>query len=154
MRLRCNNNYWLISTQITLAGVHYDKEELIKQILTLEWEMFQATQNAGGRAECQDDWKTFEIMRSSQAKVWSDDALESYLSDLELAGSEDENLVAYKYGYMMELTYPDEFEKIKDRLPAISPFKQSLVEEICSYHGKWTLEAHERYPKLASGDVR
>ncbi len=127
-----------------------DREKLIERIIELEWEMFQATQNAGGRADCQDDRPTFEIMRSSQAKIWSDDTLESYLRDLELAESGGENLIAYKYGYMMETTYPDEYEKIKNRLPAVSASKKALVDEICSYHGNWTREAHSRYPRLAA----
>jgi hypothetical protein len=127
-----------------------NRDELINRIITLEWEMFQKTQNAGGRADCQDDNKTFVIMRSSQAKIWSNDTLESYLSDLEDAGVTGDNLIAYKYGYMMEVTYPEEYAKIKSMLPASSAFKLSLVEEICSYHGKWTYEAHEKYPRLAS----
>jgi hypothetical protein len=127
-----------------------DREQLISGIIALEWAMFQNTQNVGGRADCQDDWKTFEIMRASQAKIWADETLESYLRDLELAVERGENLIAYKYGYMMEHTYPEEYEQIKGMLPAPSPLKLSLVEEICAIHGGWTVEAHSKYPKLAA----
>ena len=41
------------------------RDELIMQIIKLEWSMFTSAQNNGGRASCQDDWPTFEIMRRS-----------------------------------------------------------------------------------------
>jgi hypothetical protein len=127
-----------------------NKDYLISKIIELEWAFFQATQNIDGRADCQDDKKTFEIMRTAQAKIWSENTLESYLSDLKNAMEEGENPVAFKYGYMMEETYPDEFQKIKHMLPDISTYKQELVEKICSIHGKWTYEAYNKYPNLIS----
>ncbi len=127
-----------------------EREALISGIVALEWAMFQKTQNAGGRADCQDDWNTFEIMRVSQAQIWADDTLESYLRDLEQAAERGENLIAYKYAYMMERTYPEEYERIKSMLPEPSALKLSLVEEICAIHGGWTIEARLRYPRLAA----
>jgi hypothetical protein len=70
-----------------------EKSVLINKIVELEWLFFQSTQNAGGRADCQDDRATFEIMRSSQAKVWSEAALESYLNDLDTAMAEGKILL-------------------------------------------------------------
>jgi hypothetical protein len=127
-----------------------EKSVLINKIVELEWLFFQSTQNAGGRADCQDDRTTFEIMRSSQAKVWSEAALESYLNDLDTAMAEGQNPVAYKYAYMMEQTFPDEYERIKNMLPPVSPYKLSLVDKICDYYGQWTFEAYTKYPKLTS----
>ena len=59
------------------------------------------------------------------------------------------NLVAFKYGYMMRVTFPEEYEAIKDRLPAVSPEKRRLVEAICAIHGTWSAEKAERSPLIS-----
>jgi molybdopterin-guanine dinucleotide biosynthesis protein len=46
------------------------KKELINKIVAKEWEMFQNVTNQGGRASCQENPDTFEIMRSSQWETW------------------------------------------------------------------------------------
>jgi hypothetical protein len=58
------------------------KKELINKIVAKEWEMFQNVTNQGGRASCQENPDTFEIMRSSQWETWPVEALESYLDDM------------------------------------------------------------------------
>ena len=126
-----------------------NKTELIDAIIKLEWSMFTTAQNAGGRASCQDDWETFEIMRRSQHLVWAMDTLESYRADLEAARAVGMNLVAFKYAYMMRITFPEEYEAIKDRLPPVSPAKEELVEAICAVHGRWAAEKAEKYPLLS-----
>ncbi len=126
------------------------KEELVNRIIQLEWGMFTNAQNNGGRASCQDDWPTFEIMRRSQHMVWAMDTLESYCADLEEAIGRGENLVAYKYGYMMRVTYPEEYEVIKVMLPPITGEKTDIVDEIAEAHAKWAAEKAEKYP-LVSG---
>ena len=40
-------------------------EEKLQRLIRLEWEEFQNVHNKGSRAPCQDDRKTFWIMRSS-----------------------------------------------------------------------------------------
>ena len=129
------------------------KTELIDEIIKLEWGMFTTAQNNGGRASCQDDWETFEIMRRSQHAVWAMDTLESYRADLEAARTLGWNLVAFKYAYMMRVTFPEEYEAIKDRLPPVSPEKKDLVEAICAVHAVWSAEKAEKYP-LVSGQGR
>lgn len=57
----------------------------IDEIVALEWEMFDRVCNCGGRAPCQDDREPFFIMRSIQFGVWSQQARESYLRDLQEA---------------------------------------------------------------------
>ena len=52
--------------------------KLIENIIRLEWDMFQKVKNVGGRASCQDDFKTFHIMRRSQYENWTDEMLLSY----------------------------------------------------------------------------
>lgn len=126
------------------------REDLIKEIIRLEWGMFTTAQNNGGRASCQDDWPTFEIMRRSQHMIWSMDTLDSYRSDLREAMGRGENLVAFKYGYMMRVTYPEEYEVIKVLLPPITPEKTAIVDEIADHHAAWAKEKAEKYP-LVSG---
>ena len=67
------------------------KGMLVASIVKTEWEMFQGVSNIGGRASCQEDLRTFEIMRSSQAASWSEATLESYLNDLKDAKSSGRN---------------------------------------------------------------
>ena len=126
------------------------RDELIDEIIKLEWSMFTKTHNNGGRASCQDDWQTFEIMRRSQHMIWAMDTLDSYRKDLQTAKELGANLVTFKYAYMMRVTFPDEYEKLKDSLPAVSPEKKELVEEICAYHAKWSAEKAKKYPLISS----
>ena len=78
--------------------------------------MFDEVQNNGGRAECQNNPREFEIMRSSQLKTWSEDVLKSYLHDLTSAAYSKRNLLTEKYAYMMESTYPEEFaQRMSDK---------------------------------------
>ena len=44
----------------------------IEEIIKIEWQMFQNVDNLGGRADCQDDFETFYIMRRSQYDNWSE----------------------------------------------------------------------------------
>lgn len=126
------------------------REELINEVIRLEWGMFTTAQNNGGRASCQDDWPTFEIMRRSQHMIWAMDTLDSYRADLREALGRNDNLVAFKYGYMMRVTYPEEYEIIKVMLPPITPEKTAIVDEIAACHARWAAEKAEKYP-LVSG---
>lgn len=135
------------------------QEELIKEVLDLEWEMFTNVNSINGRASCQDDDKTFIIMRKAQADTWSMDTLKSYLKDLKAAKSDKRNLMAVKYARMMETTFPEEYENLKEQLPVVSDRSCKLVNEIVKYHLKWSMEAFDKFPKLfsmgrpASGNV-
>ena len=46
------------------------KERFIEAVVDIEWIQFQQVHNEGGRASCQDDRETFEIMRKSQFLAW------------------------------------------------------------------------------------
>ncbi|MBN2041572.1 MAG: DUF4125 family protein [Spirochaetes bacterium] len=127
-----------------------EREQLINHILDLEWDMFTNASSAGGRAACQDDKNTFTIMRKSQAAVWSTDTLAGYLYDLEAAAQNNINLMTIKYAHMMKITFPDEYEKIKDKLPPVSYEAQELAQEIMKYHSKWSRDAAKKYPALFS----
>lgn len=127
-----------------------EREKIIDKILELEWVMFTSVKGVNGRASCQDDKKTFEIMRRAQADVWGSDTLNSYLSDLESANRDGMNLMSVKYARMMEVTFPDEYEGIKDRLPPVKEDIIKLVNEIVKYHLAWSIEASKKYPRLSS----
>ncbi|NLV49467.1 MAG: DUF4125 family protein [Clostridiales bacterium] len=127
-----------------------DKKSLVSDIIRLEWEMFTTTRNAGGRASCQDDKTTFEIMRGAQHEVWSLDTLISYRNDLEQAKQQEINLVAIKYARMMKLTFPDEYERIEHLLPPVTENAGRLADEISKRHTDRSLAAAKEYPKLIS----
>ena len=117
-----------------------DKRELVCHIVSAEWTMFDKVHNCGGRACCQDDWGTFEIMRGSQMEAWPEDLLNSYLKDLREAAAEERNLLCEKYAYMMERTYPEEYEAMRNRLPVPSLEKIWLTEWICDAMTVWQEE--------------
>ncbi len=125
-----------------------EREQIIEKILAIEWDMFSSVKGRGGRASCQDDKKTFIVMRRAQADIWGTDTLACYLEDLESADKDDMNLMTIKYAHMMEITFPDEYENIKDRLPPVSESVDKLVKEIVNYHLAWSIEASKNYPRL------
>lgn len=132
------------------------KEEMnpiIEQIVEMEWEMFQNVRNTGGRAACQDDFETFDVMRKSQFLIWDLPLLESYWQDLQEGKAQGRNLVMEKYAYMMESTAPKEYEAIATGLPKISEEKQAMVEQIVAIQVGWREEFAEKYPHL-SGQAR
>ena len=120
----------------------------MKRILDIEWDMFQSTQNEGGTASCQQDKEQFTVMRSSQFLGWNEPTMESYLLDLEAAVAEGRNLMAEKYAYMMESTAPEQYARIKDKLPRVTPEKEKLAEELAEMNVKWAEEFRAKYPKI------
>lgn len=132
------------------------KEEMnpiIEQIVEMEWEMFQNVRNTGGRAACQDDFETFDVMRKSQFLTWDLPLLESYWQDLQEGKAQGRNLVMEKYAYMMESTAPKEYEAIATGLPKISEEKQAMIEQIVAIQVGWREDFAEKYPHL-SGQAR
>lgn len=125
-------------------------EETISAILQTEWESFQAVQNMGGRAFCQDDGRTFEIMRKSQFLTWNREACASYLRDLVAAQKSGRNLLAEKYAHMMQRTAPLEYAKLQGSLPVLSKEAEALVEEIVAIQLEWQQAYAQTYPRLSS----
>ena len=124
------------------------KEELMRYILEIEWNMFSEVQNKGGRAECQNDYRTFSIMRLAQMETWSQDVLASYFLDLLEAKEQERNLMTEKYARMMEKTYPKEYESIKKFLPEITEKTKSLAQAVVDIYTIWEKEMSIQYPKL------
>lgn len=122
---------------------------IIPQIVEIEWEMFQKVRNEGGRASCQNDFETFDIMRKSQYLAWTLELLESYKQDLEDAKKQGRNLIMEKYAYMMEQTEPEAFQKIEKDLPKISQEKSALIEQIVQIQVGWREDFAKRFPNLS-----
>ncbi len=125
-----------------------EKEQLIFDIAQAEWDLFQLVQNTGGRASCQNDPDTFFKMRMSQWMVFSEETLKSYMNDLQKAAEEGRNPIFEKYGFMMETTYPQEFEEIEKHLPKVSKEAEQMIDEIAKIHVKWDKEVYEKYPHI------
>lgn len=126
-----------------------EKNPLIAAIIEAEWQMFDKVQNEGGRAACQNDARTFAIMRYSQFAPLPQDVLESYRDDLEQAAQVGRNLLAEKYAYMMEYTDPATFDRtLRDHLPAVSAYKQELCARIANRLIRDEQQFAARYPAL------
>lgn len=125
-------------------------EELINEIIALEWAFFDKVQNEGGRAPCQDDFRTFRAMRGSQYEAWDEAALESWRADLTAARAAGRNPLAEKYGYMMCIDAPDENRALAARLPEVSEEKLSLARAIVEKLAPQNEAFAARYPLVAS----
>ena len=130
--------------------VNLPDTEIINDIISREWEMFQQTTNAGGRASCQDDYDTFYGMRFGQFVSWSQDVLESYLNDLKAAEQAGRNLIAEKYLNMMEHTYPEEYELQKAALHELSAEHRALADTICEEMISMTIPLREEFPRVCN----
>jgi len=124
------------------------RDELIEAIYEIELEMFVNVHNVNGKASCQSEIDTFRIMRLSQFKTWPENLLESYLSDLEAAKNQGTNLMSEKYARMMESTFPEEYQMIKDRLTTMTDEKKKLVDKLLPILMDWEVEIRHRYPFL------
>ncbi len=130
-----------------------DKETLVKRVVKDEWEAFDKVKNEGGRADCQDNFGTFNIMRSSQYLTWTPEMLMKYAEDFEANMKAGWNPITEKYGRMEESTAPDKYAEIADSLPPVDERKRAIIEEIVSVQVGWMEDFASRYPKLA-GNAR
>ena len=123
-------------------------QQLAKKVVRLEFEAFDKVQNEGGRASCQDDFCTFDIMRESQYLTWTKEMLMQYLYDFEIELKKGHNLITEKYGRMMESTAPARYAEIKDNFPAISPEKKQIIETIVAIQTGMTEAFYDEHPDL------
>lgn len=127
-----------------------NRDELIDEIVKLEFEAFDKVQNVGGRAACQNNWPFFYVMRKSQYMTWTDEML-LCIRKLWLENKEKGwNMITEKYGRMMEHTAPEEYEQIKDNFPPKTERTRRIVDQIAQIQVGWMQEFAREYPKLAS----
>ena len=114
-----------------------DKEILIDSILSLEWAMFQKVKGESP-ASCQQMPEKFKRIRGSLFGVWSQDALKSYLVDLETATSKEVNFLTQKYARM------------DNRIPPLKsdPEILKIINDIVAIETKWQKEIEIKYPAL------
>lgn len=125
----------------------------IEKIVALEWKQFDRVKNEGGRADCQDDFQTFSIMRKSQYLAWTEELLYSYYQDLVDAEQKGWNLIMEKYARMMKSTNPERYLLLEKDLPVIGEKRNAIQEEIIKIQVTWMEEFAEKYPKMA-GNAR
>lgn len=122
---------------------------LIDDIVRLEWEAFDKVQNEGGRANCQDDFETFSIMRRSQFLTWDVATLASYDVDLERAALSGRNLVQEKYARMMASTAPARHAEFAYLLPPLSAWQRIAISRIVDAQLAWRALFAQDYPRLS-----
>jgi Protein of unknown function (DUF4125) len=127
-----------------------EEQQTMRDILNIEWEMFHSVQGIDGPAPCQQDRKTFEIMRSSQILSWNEETAESYLEDLRQAKAKGRNLMTEKYARMMEYTSPCEFRRIAPSLSRLDKPAAPLIERLSRLSVEWMEELAAKYPHVAA----
>lgn len=121
-----------------------------REMAEIEFHAFDAVQNVGGRAACQNDWDTFLIMRRSQYLFWPEQLLAEWKAAFVQAEQDGRNLITEKYAWMMESTSPAEFAQLKDKLPVLADDFVQLREAIVAIQVSWMEEFAARYPALAA----
>lgn len=124
------------------------KQKLIEQIIYLEWKMLISITAIDDPEGCRQDPTTFQIMRKSQHLIWNEETLASYLADLQLAESQQVNMVAERYAHMMKVTNPLEYEQIKNDLRPVTTEAVQLVEKIMGISSAWSADVDMRYPNI------
>lgn len=122
----------------------------VERIVKMEWEMFQKVESLGGRANCQDEWPTFRIMRYSQFNAWPEELRKSYEQDLESAVKAGRNLITEKYAYMMEYSEKEYFKaKLEPFLPEVDAESLRMIDEITKFFIACEKSFAAKYPKLS-----
>lgn len=127
--------------------------DIIQKIVELEWKQFDKVKNEGGRADCQDNFETFDIMRRSQYMTWNEELLLSYYNDLVAAENKGWNLITEKYARMMKSTAPEKYAELEVNLPVLSDERIAIQEEIIKIQVAWMEELAKAFPKMA-GNAR
>ena len=108
-----------------------EHQDLIEQILAIEWDMFSRVRSATP-APCQSAPDSFKTIRGSNYEMWSKEMLESYLDDLKIAQKKGRNLVTSKYARMDNL------------IPSLNT--NPLINKIVEIETEWQKEILEKFP--------
>ena len=123
--------------------------EAIKRLVSLEWSYFTSVHNKNGRAACQDNQKTFSVMRVAQASNWSKELVDCWVRDLIAFKQQNRNPMAEKYARMEQGVDPDSYAEIELYLPEVSPEVEGLSASIAHQMGVWSDEFSRQYPSVA-----
>jgi len=124
-------------------------ENIVNEIIALEWEMFQLVNEGGPRAGCQDEYDTFYDMRFGQFSEWSDSAQSAYLEDVRAAKSAGRNLIEEKYIWMMIESTPEAFIELSSRVTLPTEQAKDFADAVCERLMEQTARLHEQYPSVA-----
>ncbi len=125
-------------------------DDVIEKIIKEEWDMFDKTQNIGGRASCQNNYPVFYIMRKSQYMTYNRELLDSYYIDLINAKNKGWNLISEKYARMMESTHYDEYKQLEQYLEKRNDKRIAIQEEIIRIQVDMMEQLTFQFPKMTS----
>ncbi|MBR6329445.1 MAG: DUF4125 family protein [Lachnospiraceae bacterium] len=131
----------------------FSLEDLPLKLAEMEFAAFDEVKNQGGRADCQDNWGTFSIMRRSQYNCWTKEMMVRYATDFMLSIRDGWNPIAEKYGRMEASTAPGEWEKIKGDFVTIDEEAKAIIETIVGIQVGWMENFAKEYPAFA-GNAR
>ncbi len=131
-------------------GQDHIEQGVVREILDLEWDMFQEVRGLDGPAPCQQDRGTFEIMRSSQLISWNQEIAASYLDDLRRARAGERNLMTEKYARMMESTSPCECRGVGVVVPMLDESAARLVDRLADLSVRSMEEVAVKYPLVSA----
>lgn len=120
-------------------GYFEDREELIRQIVAIELEMFVSVKSAEPAA-CQQMTRTFKAMRGMSHSAWSLETLSSYYKDLQAAVLNRRNLITEKYARMDNLIPPINLNPV--------------IKSIVAIESGWIRELHEKFPLSVKYDEK
>lgn len=124
-------------------------DDILDKIVLFEWDMFQAVNEGGPRADCQEDRKTFEGMRRAQFSAWSEAARASYLEDLTDAVLDGRNLVSEKYIHMMQFSSPRQYGELIKTITLPGNEQTTLARAISDKMLAQTVLLQEKYPYVS-----
>ena len=128
------------------------QEKLVEEMVAMEWAAFDKVEHTGGeRAECQNNWFIFDIMRSSQFLAWPRELLLSYMNDFIVANQQGWNMVTEKYGRMMISTDPESYAQLEPNFGKLTEKQQQIIEEIVAIQVGWMEIFAAEYPYVANG---
>lgn len=124
-------------------------KEILDRLISMEWKMFSSVNEGGPKADCQQDPVTFDGMRRAQFSAWSDEAVMSYLNDVENAAAIGRNLAMEKYIHMMKNNQPEQYAVLIKRVAFPSDKAVELAEKIAAEMIAQTIPLHRDFPYVS-----